>query len=253
MLTILFGSDTVNRAKRLDVLCAALEKKGTEIATYNDVAFDAETIRGIAGSTSLFGGTIAVVITGVGDIAEKRDALEKIIPTLVESQHQFIVSENTLPAAFIKKVQAKGGVVEEFDLKNKTKKAEVFNVFLLTDAFSEKNRSLTWSLYRQAITLGLEPRELHGKLFWAVKSMLLAKGSKSAGESGLNPFVYGKAKKSASNFIDGHLERIALELATLFHEALISGIDLETALEAFILRALEKRSTPLFSDLVRIK
>ena len=241
MLTVLVGNDSPRRAKRLEALVATIAKKGVEINSFNDVDFDAGAIREIAGSNSLFGSTPAVVIYGIGDIAEKREELEKIIPALIESPYEFILSESALLAPFLKKVTAKGGVVEEFELKNKIKKAEAFNTFLLTDAFCDRKRAVAWSLYRQAINLGLEPRELHGKIFWAVKAMLTARRSDSAEASGLNPFVYTKTKKSSGNFSVKELEHFAEELAVLFHEALVSGINLETALEAFILRSLEKR------------
>lgn len=240
MLTILVGTDTEARAKRLAALLAPLRKNGTEVQTYSDVTFEHDAMRAVALGISLFGGTLAVVISGLGDVPEKRDQLERLIPELVASPHHFIVSESALLAAFTKKVEAKGGMVEEFKKEAKGKKAEVFNAFQLTDAFSDRKRSLAWPLYRKAIDLGVEPRELHGKIFWAVKTMLLAKNAKTAAESGLNPFVYQKAKRGAANFAPGELERILEELAVLFHEALVSGIDLESGLEAFILRVLAK-------------
>ena len=180
------------------------------------------------------------MVAGIGDVADKRDEFEKLIPAFAGSNHRFILVENALLAPFLKKVTAKGGVIEEFAGVPKAKKAEAFNMFALTDAFADRNRSLTWALYRKAIEVGADPRELHGKLFWAVKSMLAAKTARTAGESGLNPFVFQKSKAGSQRFADGELERIAAELTTLFHEALVSGIDIETAMESFILKVLAK-------------
>lgn len=70
--------------------------------------------------------------------------------------------------------------------------------------------------------------------------MLLAKKSKKAEDVGMHPFPYGKAKTSAQGFAEGELEKILTELTTMVHESMLSGIDLETALEAFILRTLER-------------
>lgn len=240
MLTVLVGTDTKSRAKRLELLLASERKGGAEVRSYTDVSFDPEALRGLAGSASLFGGTFAVVVSGIGDVADKRDEFEKLVPVFAGSSHRFILSENALLAPFLKKVTSKGGVIEEFAAPAKGKKAEAFNMFALTDAFGDRNRSLTWALYRKAIETGADPRELHGKLFWVVKSMLAAKGAKTAGESGLNPFVFQKAKAGAVRFADGELERIAVELTTIFHEALVLGIDIETAMESFILKVLTK-------------
>jgi len=240
MLTVLVGTDKHARGERLAALLFPYVKGGADIRAYSDVSFDPDELRGIAGSQSLFGEKIVVTITGLSDTTELREEFEKIIPILAESTHRFILSENALVAAFVKKAQAHDATVEEFKEKDKPKKAEVFNTFALTDAFADRNRAQAWAFYRKAIDLGLEPRELHGKIFWIVKSMLVASTAKSAGESGLNPFVYQKAKRSSQNFAPGELERFTVELAEMFHDALVSGINIETALEAFILRSLAK-------------
>ncbi len=240
MLTVLVGNDTGKRAKRLDVLLAPAQKSGGDIQVFSDVNFDATIFRTIAESMSLFGGTSTVILSGVGDVAELRDSLEKILPILSESPHTFIVSETSLLAPFLKKVQSSGGAIEKFELAEKIKKGEAFNSFLLTDAFSERKRSVAWPLYRKAIDLGVEPRELAGKIFWATKNMLLAKKTTGASESGLNPFVYSKAKLGSKNFSDAELEKIATELTILFHESMFSSVEFEPALEAFILRVLAK-------------
>ncbi len=241
MLTVLLGPDTLARAKRLEALLAPLKKSGADIRAYTDINFNADELRAIAGSSSLFGGILVCTLTGLADSAELRDELERLIPVFAESPHHFIISEHALLAPFLKKVESKKGTVEKFEQKDKPKKEEVFNSFLLTDAFSDRKRSLAWPLYRKAISLGVEPRELHGKIFWVVKSMLVAGGAKSASESGLNPFVYQKAKKGAEKFTKEELAHMAEELTVMFHETLIAGIDMETALEAFILQRLASR------------
>ncbi len=242
MLTVLVGNDSAKRGKHLSALLLPYQKNGTDIQPFTDINFDPIVFRNIAESMSLFGGTSVITLSGIGDIADLRDELEKILPILAESPHEFIISEMSLPAPFLKKAQSKGGVVEKFDLPEKIKKAEAFNSFALTDAFSERKRSVAWALYRKAIDLGVEPRELAGKIFWATKNMMIAKKTAGAGESGINPFVYSKAKEGSKHFADGELEKIAVELTTLFHESMLSGIDFEPALEALLLRSLEKRN-----------
>jgi DNA polymerase III delta subunit len=240
MLTVLVGNNTQARAKRLEVLLAQLKKNGVSIRTFSDIDFNAEEIRSLAGSVSLFGEQTAVVISGALGTADNRDVFEKIVVELAEAQNNFFVSEIALPAPFLKKVQTKGGEVEEFEEK-KIKKAEAFNVFALTDAFSGRKRSMAWALYTQALSLGVESRELHGKIFWAVKTMLIAEQSSSS-DSGLHAFVYGKAKTSAKNFEKNELAKMAVDLAEMFHQAYMSNQNLDTLLEVFILRSLQKKT-----------
>ena len=208
---------------------------------YSDVSFDADAFRTMADNVSLFDGVGVHVVLGIGDVADLREAFEDIAETLVASPEVFILSENAVPAAFVKRMKAAGVEPEVFD-KKAEKKADAFNSFALTDAFAAKNRSQTWALYRTAIGAGIEPRELHGKLFWAAKSMLLAKKSKTAEDVGIHPYAYGKAKASAQGFAEGELEKILTKLTVLVHESMLSGIDLETALEAFILKTLVRPS-----------
>lgn len=246
MLTVLIGLDAAARAKRLAAFASSFEKKNIEVQSYTDVTFNPEHLRSLAGSNSLFGGgTFAIFLSGIADTADGKAELEKLIPVFVESEHQFVLSESSLLATFLKKADSKGALVEQFDKKASVKPPEIFNAFTLTDAYCDRKRSLAWALYRKAIDLGIEPRELHGKIFWAVKMMIIAEGTKTVGDSGLNPFVFGKAKRASANFVPGELSWQMGELAIMFHEALVSGLDLETALEAFILRALEKPQATL--------
>ncbi len=239
MLTVLVGTDTAARAKRLAALRAQFEQRGADVRAYTDANWNGEALRELAGASPLFGGEIAVIVSGIGDRADLRDEAEALLSEFGASSHHFVLAEASLLAPFLKKAEKHGTVEKTGDIL-KQKKAEAFNVFALTDAYADRKRSMAWVLYRTAIGAGAEPRELAGKLFWAVKSMLAAAGARSAAESGLNPFVYQKSKRAAANFAPGELERHARELTLLFHETLASGIDLEPALEAFVLRSLAK-------------
>ena len=85
MLTVLVGLDTNARAKRLETLLAPMRRHGADIRTYTDVNFSVDAVRDTAQSQSLFGDTIVSVLSGVADTAELRDAVESLIPVLVES------------------------------------------------------------------------------------------------------------------------------------------------------------------------
>ena len=239
MLIVLIGTDTDRRHKRLETLVSQEEKAGADVRHYSDVSFNADDIRMSAGNTSLFGQKTVSVISGIGDSADLREAFEDIAEELAVSPDLFILSESAAPAAFVKRIKAAGVEPELFEQKEK-KKTEAFNSFALTDAFSARNRSQAWALYRAAITAGVEPRELHGKLFWATKTMLLAVKSKNAAEAGVHPFVFGKSQASAKAFAPGELEKIATDLVVMVHESMLTGGDLETTLEAFILKALAR-------------
>ena len=242
MLTVLFGSDTDARSKKLESLLADFVKQGVAIDRYNDVHFSTELVRSLAVNTSLFGEAAVVVLYDIADSAPRRDELESVLEEMAVSSNQFFITEHNLLVGFVKKAESAGALVLKFDSKiPKKKPIEAFNTFAITDAYCERKRSLAWPLYRKAIDLGGEPRAIASQIFWAIKSMLLAAESKSPAESGLSPFVYQKAKVGAAHFTRGELFDSLNEVTKLFHDSLLHGTNIEYTLESFILRSLEKK------------
>ena len=238
MLTVLVGQNVDARAKHLDRILSRERDNGNEVVFYNDINFNAEEIIFSAQSVSLFNTKNIFVLSGIYDNTDKRGELENIITILSESPEQFILSEKSLLAPFVKKITALKASIEKFD-EVKSEKKESFNVFALTDAYCERKRSLAWAIYCQGIFSGIDAHELHGKIFWAIKNMILVKKTGSAIEAGLHPYVYGKTKKLAEKFSIDELQKNLQELSSMFHEVLFSGINLETSLEIFLLKSLE--------------
>ncbi len=237
MLTVLVGQHVDARAKRLEIILAGEREDGADIVVYNDVNFNKEEIIFSAQSVSLFGKKNTFVLSGIYDNTDIRPYLENILSELSDSSEHFIISEKSLLAPFLKKVTNLGAKIEKFD-DGKVDKKETFNVFALTDSYCDKKRSMTWAIYRVGISAGLDAYELHGKIFWAVKNMILTKKTVTAVEAGLHPFVYAKTKKSAEKFTLEELQKSLIALTVLFHENMFGGINMETSLETFILESL---------------
>ena len=238
MLTILLGQNLEARAARLDKILSKERDLGSDVVFYTDVNFNKDEILFAANSVSLFGKKNTFVITGVYDNSETRVEIEEMIPRMCESSENFILCEKVILAPFMKKVAKHGATVENFE-ETKSIKKETFNPFALTDAYCEKKRSLAWALYREGISSGVDPHELHSKIFWATKNMIITKLAKTVTESGINPYVYAKTKKSAEKFTLEELQKNLITLSNLFHDTLFSGTNLETSLESFVLRSLE--------------
>ena len=92
-----------------------------------------------------------------------------------------------------------------------------------------------WVLLQKALDTGGVPEEIHGMLFWQVKSMILAVSSKTAGEAGLNPFVFRKSLSFAKNFTEEELKNLSARLVSIYHDARRGGDELAIALEKFVL------------------
>ena len=153
---------------------------------------------------------------------------------LKASENIFIVIENTLDKATLTKFEKNAEKVQEFSAE---KKAPVkFNMFSLTDALGSRNSKRLWTLYQKAVRADAVDEELHGIVFWQVKSMLLASASSDAKSAGLNPLVYSKSKSYAKNFTPAELQNLSSQLVRMYHRAHRGEVDFGNELEKFFLR-----------------
>lgn len=122
---------------------------------------------------------------------------------------------------------------ESLPLDNKGKE---FNVFALTDAFGSRNKKEAWVLYQKALSLGVSADEIFFKLFWQVKSMLLAGRTKSAEEVDMKNFPYNKAKGFLKNFKPEELEKLSEDLVIGYHKARRGEGEMTTMVEKILLK-----------------
>ena len=117
--------------------------------------------------------------------------------------------------------------IEKYALGELTAKQETvaeYNPFAICDAFAEKNKVKAWIIYQQALKWGIPAKEVFFKILWQIKNILLVKKLAGAGvadiakESGLKPFVAGKAIKAAKNFSEEELINYSYEMLKIYHE-----------------------------------
>jgi len=128
-----------------------------------------------------------------------------------------------------------GEVLEE-DKPLLDKKGGEFNIFGLTDALGARDKKHAWILYQKALSAGLSAEEVFFKLFWQVKSMLIASRTKSVSETDMKPFPYSKAKSFLKNFKSGELEKLSENLVTGYYQARRGEGEIETLVEKMLLK-----------------
>jgi DNA polymerase III delta subunit len=115
-------------------------------------------------------------------------------------------------------------------------KKDSFNIFILTDAIGARNKKNAWILYQKALASGMVADDIFWRaIAWEIKTLLLASKTSSAEESGLNPFVYQKAKAYSKNFKPGELEALSEFLVVGYHNARRGTGDIETLIEKMLL------------------
>ncbi len=122
---------------------------------------------------------------------------------------------------------------EEFDIGTKSKSD--FNIFSLTDAIGSRNKKDAWVLYQKALASGMVAEEIFWKVMWAIKTMLLAKRTKTAEEAEMKTFPYNKAKSNLKNFKEGELEKISENLVIGYHNARRGKGEIEGLIEKVLL------------------
>ncbi len=224
--------------KKASTLAAELQKKKPDAGffTITDENWNDVQMEEYIGGQGLFSNKYIVLIKGVFSKKDVKELFLERVKEMAESPNIFIIAEGVVDAASLKKIEKHAEKVQEFEATEaRGVPKEDFKIFDIADALGARDKKTLWTFYRKAIDSGKVPEEIHGILFWQVKSITLASQTKSAGEAGLNPFVYGKAKRYAENYSKKELADLMGALVSVYHDAHRGLHDFETALEVLIL------------------
>lgn len=236
MLYVYYGEDiNAARAKVHATVSAMLAKNSdalyfritpTELSSYD---FDELTL-----SQGLFKSEYIIVLDTLLSTKEGEDVVLANLEKMQRSAHPFFILDAKVLAPVRKKLGKHAQKVQEFSLANKIR-STTFNTFSLTDALARKDTKKLWVLFREAKQRGISDEEIHGILFWMLKSISLAAQSKGAAEAGMKPYPFEKAKSALRYF--GTLDEVHKALtsfALLPQKARRSAGALEYELEKFI-------------------
>ncbi len=240
MLYLIHGTDTHKSLEKAQTLVNSLRTKKPDAAfvNVNSENWNASIIAEHVGGQGLFSGKYIVYVDRVTENAEAKESLGDYIQAMNESANIFIVLEGKLNADLKKKFEKyaeKIVVCGEEGVGAVKPKKEEFNIFALGDALGNRDPFKAWSIYRQAVDQGMEPEAILGTLFWQAKSMSLAMNSKSAAESGLNSFVYGKSKTYSKNYTPEEVSALISSIITIYHDSHRGKVDPEYSTEKLLL------------------
>ena len=234
MLHIIYGKDREKARARFRVLRKELGKKCGEERSVLDGEVTDGLLEASASSQGLFGNTTLFVFDGVFEKKAEQEMLDARAQELSSSPNSFLIFEPGLEKSMVATLKDAGATLEEF-ASGKADTRPAFNIFALGDALGKRNKKELWVLYQGAQTAGLEPEEICGTLFWAVKNMALMKQAKPGDDCGLSPFVAPKARSFAKNYSQEEITDLSRALITSYHEAHRGGEPMAVALERFIL------------------
>lgn len=216
MLYAFFGTDRAKARAALNTEVERHLKDGARIVRITD-ANSAEDLSaallGSAGQTSMFAASDeqVLVLDGVLEREEMRDAVLKALPALAASQGAALLFEERVSADIRRRVEKQAVEVKVFDGKPARERS---GIFALADALRRGDKKTLWVRYQEQLAEDAAPEAIHGVLFWGAKDMLL---------------------KSRDNLSIGKAKQLIAALAELPHEARRRGEDMEYALERFVL------------------
>lgn len=238
MLYVLHGNDTIKARDRLHILINSLLKKKPDASflQLDDETFDGGQLDELIEGQGLFEKKYIVVFDNCLRNKDTHEVLCKRLEDISSSPNIFVFLEEKIDKKILTQLEGYSEKIQEYKDETVKEKKEQFNIFSLTDAFGGRDKKKLWILYNQAKMNNITNEEIHGILFWQVKSMLLAKNSNSARESGLKPFVYEKAQRFCRNYSENEVQALSSSLVSLYHNARRGVHDFATSLELFIIK-----------------
>lgn len=190
--------------------------EGTSVIRLPALNTTRELLLNYAEQNSLFGEVFTVILEN--PISESDIPLDsELLDILKNSSSIFIFLEDSLLTEEVKKYKKYAEDVIKFELKTAPKKEIKENPFVLANLFGNKDKVGTWIAYRKAIERESGAEPIAGMLFWKVKSMILS-GSR--------------------NFSEQELKNQSKELIDIYHKSHLGILDMDIALEQFILKHL---------------
>lgn len=236
MIFFYYGTDREKIQKTARATFEALQKKKPDASfvSFGVENLDDQVLQEITSSQGLFERKVVAKIADILDDKEKGELVLKFLKEMKATENIIVWSEGEVNKAPLEKIKKYAEKVEEFGVKQKAEK-KFPTVFKMTDAIGDKDKKNAWVLLRSELDNGTADEELHGTIFWQMKSILLAKKTKGADEAGLNPYVYSKAKSFSRNWEEEELNKSISSLIDMYHKAHRGEVDFESELEKWVL------------------
>ncbi len=233
MITAFLGGDIPKASHALERALASAKNEHPEalVTRFDDISFDKGRAFESLHSENLFGSANIVVFNGILGNSEG----EEFYATALEKTPNIILLREQEPSKELCVLFKKVGKVEEFPLVKKTEKRE--NSFILADAVGNRDKKKAWVEFEKIRRRGASMEEVHGTIFWAVKSMYLVAvlPKEEALNTGMKEFTYRNYQNFSKKFLVPELKAKLSDLKEMYHRAHRGEGELDIFLEEFLL------------------
>lgn len=211
MLYLYTGTDRKKAYAAMEAALKKTAKQDTRIVRITDANTPADLAAALSGG-GMFRESRVVVLNGVLANEDMRTVLLDSLARMRDSEEPFFILEEKPDAATRKQMEKYAQRSERYDKPSEKKGGDIFAI---AGALRRADKKALWVSYQRQLAENAAPEAIHGVLFWAAKDMFLK--ARSDGE-----------KSRAQSLLE--------ELAELPHESRRRGLELEYALEMFVLR-----------------
>jgi len=234
MLYFLYG-DVPKAADKARSMVEALLNKQPDAARFK---IDSQNwvegeMEGLLHGQGLFSQRYIIELRHLLETADTADSVISFLPEIAQSENIFIWVDRDASAKHLAEIEKHAAKVQEFKTTPKSTKPD-FNLFSLGDALIERNKQKLWILFQDALSY-FPAEEIHGTLFWQMKSMVLTTKVSSASEADMNPFPFNKAKAAIKKYSEKEMEKMLVRLISVSHDSRRGKHDFGIALERWIL------------------
>lgn len=132
-----------------------------------------------------------------------------------------------------KKLEKFSDKIEEHDIKSKKIERNFeINSFAFTDAFFNKDLKRALEALKLLKDQEVPAEEIHGALWWQVKSLFQIKGGE---DKKMSPFVVSKGKKVLNKWSDKELIKLSDKVVEIYHDAHLGKTSLDDELMRLVL------------------
>jgi hypothetical protein len=238
VIYLFHGSDKKRSLARARELSDALLKKrpGAMVFRVQTDPWDSGRFTELLVSGGLFAPAHVVMMNGVMEVAAAAPEALAAVEDMKRSGNVFVWVEGEVDELKLAAIVAAAEKVVESRGAAKVAPANDTNRFALADAIVGRDKKAAWKLLVEALA-DAAPEEVHGIVWWGVKSALVATRAETPEEAGQKPFVHGKFRRMAAKWPAGELDRFGAKLVDLYHRAHEGRGDLGRGMERLVLES----------------
>lgn len=246
MLFLIHGTNTNKVRSKLKELIGVMQNKQPGVSLYKVTTENwSETMLDeLMSSQGLFLPKYIVTLDKLLVDKEISPSIVGVLKELKESDHAWIIVEEKVLAVNLKKIEKLAQKIYDFNdvvenvrgadgsVFEKKQKPTAFN---FADHFASKNKVGAWSGFIKLNEAELAGEEIHGVLWWQMKSVYLAKFCKNAEEAGMAPYTFQKSLRFSKVWELKELNEMVNRLVSMYHEAHRGNGELLVAMEREVL------------------